>query len=159
MNPCDAVKAPTFTTPEMHTWTGEQMGAFITHVREHAPQWTAFFTLAASSGARRGEVVPVQWQDLDLTPGRGTWRVRRSAVTARSTVFVNEPKTRAGRRSIQLDNATVAALAEHRRYVAESALALGRADACGPTGAVFPPWAIIFDPRASAAGTSAGSAA
>jgi integrase len=138
VNPCDAVKPPKFTPAEMHTWSGEQMGTFLAYVGEHVPLWRAMFVLAASSAARRGELVGVQWQDIDL--GAGTWTVRRSIVRAISELHENTPKTPKGRRVVQLDAGTVAVLGEHRKLVAEAALAEGRADALAPTGRVFPGW-------------------
>jgi len=94
----------------------------------------AFLMLAATTGARRGELVGLQWRDLELEPHAvagepvaGAVTIRRGVVyTPTSGVIVNEGKTRGrGHRVIALDEATVAALRAMRARRAEELLALG----------------------------------
>jgi integrase len=73
----------------------------------------AAWRLLANSGVRRGELLGLRWSDLDLEAGRMS--VVRSLVSVRNKLSISEPKTRRGRRSIQLDPATVAELRAHRR--------------------------------------------
>jgi integrase len=68
----------------------------------------AFYVLAVTTGMRNGELLALQWRDVDLDAG--TLRVRR-------TVFngdVSPPKTAAGNRTIRLTGMAVVALREHR---------------------------------------------
>ena len=57
---------------------------------------------------RRGEVLGVKWEDIDLEAGRLS--VRRSLIPLGGEVIVSEPKTARGRRSIALDAETVEVL-------------------------------------------------
>jgi integrase len=112
---------PRSTTPEMHVWSPEQLGAFLDHVR--ADRLYAAWLLLATTGMRRGEVAGLRWVDVDLDAGRVS--PRRPRVVVNHEVLVSEPKTAKGRRSIALDPATVAALREHRRWQLEERLAVG----------------------------------
>jgi integrase len=72
---------------------------------------------------RRGEVLGLQWPDVDL--GRARVAVRRSLVTVGHQVVVSEPKTAKGRRSVALDPATVAGLKAWRKHQAAERLSWG----------------------------------
>jgi integrase len=60
------------------------------------------------TGMRRGEVLGLRWQDIDLDGGR--LAVRRTASCAGYTVHVTTNKTATSRRAVDLDAETVAAL-------------------------------------------------
>lgn len=85
-----------------------------------------YLRLAAVTGARRGEVVGLQWQDVALDTGQVS--IRRSvAHTAGSTgMVVTAGKTgKRGHRVVALDADTTEALRAHRRVQVELALAAG----------------------------------
>jgi integrase len=108
---------------ELQVWTAADLRSFLVHVqgdRLYAP-----WLLAASTGMRRGEVLGLQWPDVDL--GRGRVRVRRSLVTVGHQVVVSEPKTAKGRRSVALDPATVIAIKAWRKHQTAERLAWGPA--------------------------------
>ena len=92
--------------PELQVWTAAELRAFLAHVE--GDRLYALWLLAASTAMRRGELLGVQWPDVDL--GRARIAVRRSLVTVGHEVVVSEPKTAKGRRSVALDPATVAGL-------------------------------------------------
>jgi integrase len=74
---------------------------------------------------RRGEVLGVQWPDVDLSRARVA--VRRSLVTVGHEVIVSEPKTAKGRRSVALDPTAVAGLKAWRKHQTAERLAWGPA--------------------------------
>jgi integrase len=75
---------------------------------------------AASTGARRGEVLGARWRDLDLVGRR--WGIVQTVIES----GVSRPKS--GRsRSVALDAGTVDALRAHRKAQAAERLALGPA--------------------------------
>ena len=85
--------------------------------QEVNPPLAVFLRLAAATGARRGELCGLRWDDLDLDAASLT--IRRSIANTRSKgVVEKDTKTHAERR-LSLDETTVAVLAEHRRTVAE----------------------------------------
>jgi integrase len=81
--------------------------------------------VAAGSGARRGELVALQWADADLDAARLV--IRRSLTyTPESGVLAGEGKTgEKGHRVIALGAPTVIALRRHRAGMVEAALAAG----------------------------------
>ncbi len=112
---------PKGMAPEMHVWSPEQLRAFLDYAREDR-LYTAWL-LFATTGMRRGEVAGLRWTDVDLDAGRIS--PRRPRVVVNFKVHVSEPKTAKGRRSLALDQATVAALRQHRARQAEERLAVG----------------------------------
>lgn len=82
--------------------------------------------MSATTGARRGEVVAVQWDDVDVDGG---WLlIRRSLVwTPKSGMVERDTKTGAeGHRRVPLDRPTVSMLRKHRHEQRELALATRR---------------------------------
>lgn len=68
----------------------------------------------ATTGMRRGEVLGLQWDEVDLDHYRVSV-VRSLVAVTYGEVVLSEPKTAKGRRSVALDPATVAALESHRQ--------------------------------------------
>ncbi|MHB1132867.1 MAG: site-specific integrase [Chloroflexota bacterium] len=81
--------------------------------------------IAYHTGMRMGEVPGLSWSAVDLENGR--IEVRRSCSLLRDgqPVF-KEPKTRAGRRSVEIGRTLVEALRKHRVAQVEKRLRLGR---------------------------------
>jgi integrase len=110
-------QAPT----EPQVWSPEQISAFLAGVA--GDRMFAAWRLIATTGMRRGELLGLRWSDLDLETGRLAVQVAR--VRVGKVVVSSTPKTRAGKRVLQLDPATVAALKTwHARQAAER-LAVG----------------------------------
>jgi integrase len=109
--------------PELQVWTAAELRAFLAHVQ--GDRLYALWLLAASTGMRRGEVLGLQWPDVDLARARVA--VRRSLVTVGHQVVVSEPKTAKGRRSVALDPATVTALKAWRKHQTAERLVWGPA--------------------------------
>lgn len=83
--------------------------------------------LAATTGARRGEICGLQWHDLDLDTGALVIR-RAVSYTPASGLVVTATKTGAkGHRVVALDVPTSRLLARHRAERAEHLLGLGLA--------------------------------
>ena len=108
------------------------MRAFLESTDGH--RFYTIYHAAGTTGLRRGEILGLRWQDVDLAAGRlaVTQTLTR---TADGPAFA-PPKTARGRRSIALDPRTVAVLQAHRRCQLEQRLALGLGTP-GPDGLVF----------------------
>lgn len=98
-------------TSSMQVWDAEQLRPFLAEIAEHA--LAPAFYLAANTGMRRGEVLGVQWRDVDLDAARLS--VHRSVLNVAYAKTVDDVKTLTGRRSIDLDERTVAVLRDWRR--------------------------------------------
>jgi integrase len=78
--------------------------------------------VAATTGARRGELCGLRWADVDLDLAMLT--IARSISDANQLVSVKDTKTHQARR-IALDPATIAVLRVHRQRVQERAIVAG----------------------------------
>lgn len=106
----------------MRVWTAEQLRQFLDEVGDH---WlAAAFHLAAHTGMRRGEVLGLAWRDLDLDGARLS--VHRAIITVEYQKTVSDVKTATGRRTIDLDERTVAVLRAWRDRQEQEATATGR---------------------------------
>jgi len=108
-NVADAVKPPKGTRPQVQVWNATDARTFLTMAQDapYAPLWLVLLT----TGMRRGEALGLRWQDVDMA--KGLIRVHQTLVDVNGTVSIGEPKTKSGRRTIELDSSCVAALKEH----------------------------------------------
>ena len=102
-------------------WAVGELARFLAHTHDH--RLHPAFRLAAMTGMRRGELLGLRWQDVDLEAGRLT--VAQTLVAPRYRLAISEPKTGQSRRTVDLDLETVAVLKEHRKRQAEERLAFG----------------------------------
>jgi integrase len=90
----------------MKVWDAKQLGQFLREIAGHRLYPT--FYLLANTGMRRGEVLGLQWKDVDLE--RATLSVSRSLVLVAYEPQLSDVKTNNGRRTIDLEPKTVAVL-------------------------------------------------
>ena len=123
-NPCDDVDVPRVASPEMQTWNLEDANRFLAAIAD--VPLAAFWQLALVTGMRRGELLALRWQDVDLD--RGTLAVRRTmAEDSQRRWTYGEPKSAAGRRAIAIPAPMVISLKAHRARQNERRLLLGAA--------------------------------
>lgn len=95
---------------EMTTWSPGQLRTFFDGLEGH--RLAAAYLLAATTGMRRGEVLGLRWQDVDLAARH--LHVRQTVLSVNYEITFGQPKTKRGERRIALDAATVQILREHR---------------------------------------------
>jgi integrase len=127
-NPAARSKRPSNSHAEpIQVWTSHQLGAFLTTAQDH--RLFAFYRLAAYTGARRGELLYLRWEAINLDAAEATFGGSTAVVRGRRV----EGTTKGGRsRTKSLDRDTVTVLKEHRRQQAEEHLAAE--SACNDTG-------------------------
>ena len=120
-NPADDVEFPEAAKHDrvLSAWDSEQLKTFLmsTDGDRLRPVWLLY----ATTGARRGELLALTWDDCNLVAG--TITIRRGLVAVGYTVTTSEPKTEAGRRTIAVPATVCAVLKRHKAAQAEERMA------------------------------------
>jgi len=122
-NPAARSKRPRGHNAEpVQVWTVDQLATFLAAARSH--RLHAFYRLAASSGARRGELLYLRWRAVDLDAAEVSFGGSTAVVRGRRV----EGTTKGGRsRVVSIDSETVEILRAHQRQQAEERQAAGSA--------------------------------
>jgi integrase len=120
-NPADGCTLPRVPDEEIEILSEDQVGEVLAKLRDHAIY--PIVALALGTGMRRGELLGLQWGDVDLEAG--TVRVARSVEQVKDAVALKAPKTRSGRRTVRVAASVMDVLREVRRQQLEQRLALG----------------------------------
>lgn len=114
-NPANAATAPKSRRAEIHVPDSESTSAILEYLQAHSPWAVPIVAFAVRTGMRRGEIIGLQWRDVDLESTNPTVSVRRSIVfLANGQMSVGAPKTDSGKRNVFLDAATVSLLRDRR---------------------------------------------
>jgi integrase len=115
-------KPPAAEASEIEILTPEQITAVLDALKGHTLH--PVVSLALATGMRRGELLALQWPDIDLSAA--TLRVERSLEETKAGLRIKPPKTKRGRRNLTLAPDAVAMLREHKIEQMELRLALGQ---------------------------------
>lgn len=88
-NVCEAVTTPSVQRSETRALSAAEVAALLTAARE--TRWSSFITLALTIGARRGEILALHWQDVDLEQGVVT--IRASLSQTKGSVGLKSTKS------------------------------------------------------------------
>lgn len=95
---------------EIRCWTAEELRRFLEHTQgtTHHPLWV----VAAATGLRRGELLGLRWDDVDL--GQHVITVRRALSVVGTDVRLKQPKT-SRCRTLRMDAFTASVLRQRQR--------------------------------------------
>ncbi|MBB6016920.1 tyrosine-type recombinase/integrase [Deinococcus radiopugnans] len=126
-NVAAGVRPPRVQQQEMKCWTLQEANAFTASTQDH--RLHAAFYLALTTGLRRGEILGLQWRDINWQTSQ--LKVRHNLVEVRGEsegriyqgkqtvskigVILQSPKTRGSRRTIPLSPKTMDKLRAHQR--------------------------------------------
>ncbi|MEM7025145.1 MAG: site-specific integrase [Pseudomonadota bacterium] len=104
-------KQPRLNDHSRNTWTVDDLQRFFTWLGDNRYRYPWAF--AATSGARRGEILGLRWQDIDLD--RATATLDNQLTTDHQHHVVYKPGSKTGRgHTIHLDPATIELLTDWR---------------------------------------------
>lgn len=110
-NVSEFVRLPADTKKEVKPLSPEQITSFLSAIRED--KLYPAFALELSTGLRRGELLGLQWKDIDMQTGK--CQIRRSLVkNVSNTIDINEPKTKTSKRIVIIPENVLDILEAHR---------------------------------------------
>jgi integrase len=109
-NPMASVEKRKQRRPERKIFSSADLERFLVHASGH-PLWL-LFQLAVGSGLRSGELLALQWEDIDF-PGRSL-TVRHTLQRLYGVVSLTEPKSQQSHRIVPLPDSLIDALRSHR---------------------------------------------
>lgn len=111
-NVAGLVKGPRVERQEVQPWTAGETSRFLESMRGH--RLAALFSVGVALGLRKGELLALRWEDVDLEGG--SLRVHRTVQRLGEGMGLvsGSPKTQRSRRTVPLPNVCVAGLREHR---------------------------------------------
>ena len=114
VNPAVGCKLPPKKAREMQVLTREEIQRFL--IQAKAEGYFELFLLELTTGLRRGELLALQWDDLNLETGelKITKQVYR---TKEDGLLISQPKTKSSIRTISLPPPLLAILKEYKESV------------------------------------------
>ena len=134
VNPTDGCALPKLEHREMKTLPVEQLASFLREAKESGVFEMYYIELA--TGLRRGELLGLKWEDLDLE--QGTLRVQRQVSRINGEVVEAPLKTKNSYRTISLGTDAVGILKEQRKKCGSSEYVFP-----SPTGGPISPDSVI----------------
>lgn len=123
-NPCRQIDPPKPKKAMMPYLDDVQTAAFLEALDNEPIQDRVFFTLAIYTGMRRGELLGLEWSDIDFDTGVISVR-RTSQYDGQLGTYTDTTKTELSRRSMKVSQGIVDMLREYRAAQAEKKLSLG----------------------------------
>jgi integrase len=122
-NPADNVTQPRPTRPDLSPPSVQEVDDILRAADKCLPEFGRFLHVAATTGARRGELCALRWGNVDF--GAGTLSIERAVieVTGRG-VIEKDTKTHTSRR-IALDEGTLSVLGAQHDVATERAAVVG----------------------------------
>ena len=112
-NPAAGCKLPPKKSGEMQILTQEEMQRFLIQAKQDG--YYELFLLELGTGLRLGEILALQWTDLNITTGE--LRITKSATFIDKELVLTEPKTKSSIRSIILPQSLLKVLREYKKTV------------------------------------------
>ncbi len=121
-NAAASVKAPQPRREEIRPLDREQVRALFGAAGVAGERLEALYVVAVTAGLRRGELLGLKWEDVDLEAGM--LQVRRTLSEPKGGCIFEAPKSGKGR-NIRLTRKATATLREHRKRQLEERIRIG----------------------------------
>ncbi len=99
-NPCRRVTVPKGEKKEKEIYTIKEVEQLLTLLEQEPMKYRTFFTLAIYSGFRRGELLGLEWKDIDFENSIISVR-RTSNYSPKKGIYTDTTKTKKSQRSLK----------------------------------------------------------
>ena len=123
-NPCSKVSIPKGEVKEKQIYSQEEMAVLLTKMEDEPLKYRAFFYLMAYSGFRRGEMLGLEWKDIDFENNIISVH-RTSNQTKARGIYTDTTKTKRSQRTLKISPYIMSILKELKDEQDEEALKLG----------------------------------
>ena len=113
VNPAIGCKLPPKKSGEMKVLTPEELQRLLIQAKEDG--YYELFLLEIATGLREGELLALQWEDLDFDTG--SLRVNKTISFVGSKIHLTEPKTKSSMRTLILPPSVLQVLRAYRETV------------------------------------------
>ena len=111
-NPTENATVPKSNYKPMQVLNEQELDTFLQAVQKD-DIWRDFFYTELMTGLRRGELLALQWDDLDF--GTGILTISKQVSLVRGKIVMSVPKTKSSIRKLVLPPAVVQVLKEYRK--------------------------------------------
>jgi len=123
-NPAAKVKPPKVRKKEVSYYDEEQTAALLEALGNEPLKYKVLIHLAIATGCRRGELMGLEWQDVDFD--NSTIKIRQaSQYLPGKGVFAKAPKNETSVRTISVPSSVMALLKQYKAYQAGKRLKAG----------------------------------
>lgn len=123
-NPCSNVTIPKGEVKEKQIYSQEEMEVLLTKLIGEPLKYQVFFYLIAYSGFRRGEMLGLEWKDIDFENNIISVR-RTSNYTAERGIYTDTTKTKRSQRTLKISPYIMELLKQLKEEQDNEALRLG----------------------------------
>jgi integrase len=110
MNPCDGLKPPQHAKKRMQPFEASEVRLILED--SAGTRWHALYAVAFGCGLRIGELLGLEWQDIDYNTN--TLTVHRQLLEKSGRMKLGKPKTKSSVRKIPFPHSVNTALRKHR---------------------------------------------
>lgn len=136
-NPCERVILPERKPVEHDCYTLEEAQQLLDLLQKEPLKYQAFFVLAIYGGFRRGELLGLEWKDIDFENNVVSIR-RTSLYTKEKGIYTDTPKTKGSMRSLKFPGEVIDLLRRYRSEQNQERFRLG--DQWNFTDRLFTKW-------------------
>lgn len=136
LNPCHNVRTIKKTPQERECYTLAEAQDLLEALESAEPKYRTFFTLAIYTGFRRGELLGLEWKDIDFDTGVIT--INRVSQYLKGGITTGTPKTAQSQRSLKMPDEIIDLLKWYKREQTKERLKVG--DRWQNTDRLFTKW-------------------
>ena len=123
-NPNSLIEKPKVRKKEIECYSPEDVELLLECIKNEPIKYQALIFLALDSGARRGEIVGLTWNDIDFN--KKTMRINKSVqYTKELGIFEKDTKTQSSDRIIYISDKTISILKKYKNQQQRNKFKLG----------------------------------
>lgn len=123
-SPAANIKKPKVESKKAHVYTEEQVNILMSHLSDVGQKWKMIITLAISTGMRRGEILALEWDHIDLEKGK-IYVQQSLTYTKEGGYIFRQPKTKNSIRTISPSPGVTEQLKQYKLFKNKKKLRLG----------------------------------